>query len=87
MQSWWYQRVFWGALWGLMFAIPIPKWRWLPFPVRGLLLSLIVSFTNFLYFLPMHDNGWFGSEKGAFFWVVVLLNNFVRSVPMGAGSA
>ena len=48
---------------------------------EGLLLSLIVSFANFLIFLPMHDNGLFGAGNGQdhsnWFWVFVLLNNFV----------
>jgi len=61
-----------------MFAIPIPAI--IPFPIRGLLLSLIVSFANFLIFLPMHDNGLFGAGNGQdhsnWFWVFVLLNNF-----------
>eukprot|EP01094_Clydonella_sp_ATCC50884_P027093 TRINITY_DN7648_c0_g1_i1.p1 TRINITY_DN7648_c0_g1~~TRINITY_DN7648_c0_g1_i1.p1 ORF type:complete len:181 (-),score=43.70 TRINITY_DN7648_c0_g1_i1:173-715(-) len=76
--DWWYDRVFWGALYGFMFAIPIPTI--IPFYIRGPLLSLVVSFMNFLVFLPMHDKGFFGVENSDWFWVNVILNNLAWGI-------
>jgi hypothetical protein len=77
-QAWLYERIFWGALWGLLFALPfvISVLRKIPWPIYALGCSLIVAFANFLYFLPFaKKTGFFGTKTSDWFWVLVLLNN------------
>ncbi len=70
--AWLYQRLVWGGLWGLLFALPLS----LGVVSRGLLLSLAPSAFQLLVVLPAWaGHGVAGRELGALTPVFVLLFN------------
>ena len=70
--GWIYQRMVWGALWGLLFLLPFfqawANWR------RGLVWGLLPALATMLIFNPFKDQiGFFGLDLGAAMPVVVLV--------------
>ncbi len=68
---WFYQRIVWGGLWGLLFAVPLldawPQWR------RGLVIAVLPAAATFFWFLPFQDQqGWLGLKLGPMMPVIVL---------------
>ena len=70
--GWIYQRMVWGGLWGLLFAIPLfGQWSQ---KKRGLLFSAAPAFASLVFFLPFKDNqGMLGLELGPMMPVLVIL--------------
>jgi hypothetical protein len=67
-----YQRFAWGALWGLLFLLPLA--RGLPHARRGLIFAAGPAAGSLFYFLPFRDgHGWLGLRFGAMMPVVVIV--------------
>jgi hypothetical protein len=80
---WYYQRITWGAIWGLLFLIPVlrslPHWK------RGLIVGVFPALASLLIFLPFKDGlGYFGLKLGSMMPVAVIL--FAMIWGMIAGS-
>ncbi len=80
---WFYQRITWGGLWGLLFLIPLmrntPQWQ------RGLLFGLVPALASLLFFLPFKDaQGFFGLNLGVMMPVVVVAFGLVWGAITGA---
>ena len=80
---WFYQRVTWGGLWGLLFLIPLMRnarqWQ------RGLLFGLVPALASLLVFLPFKDaQGFFGLNLGIMMPVVVVAFGLVWGAIAGA---
>ncbi len=74
---WLYQRIVWGGMWGMLFALPLSM-HWL---TRGLTLSLLPSFVQLFFIYPVVlRQGALGTELGALTPVFVLLVNGVWGV-------
>jgi hypothetical protein len=72
--AWFYQRISWGGLWGLLFLIPLlsaaPQWK------RGLVFGLFPALASLFFFLPFKDGqGFLGLALGAMMPIVVVLFN------------
>lgn len=67
-------RMFWGGLWGLVFALPIEDER--PY-LKGLLLSVGPSVVMCLLVFPMKGGGFLGLAKGPGAPFFVLFHNAV----------
>lgn len=71
---WLYRRLVWGALWGLLFLLPLM--RGLPYWQRGLVYGLAPAAATLLFFLPFKDDqGWLGLELGPAMPVIVIAAN------------
>lgn len=72
--GWLYPRLVWGALWGLLFLLPLWKgsvWK------RGFVLSLGPTLAQLLYFFPRGGHAPFGTDLGATVPLFVLLFNAI----------
>ena len=70
-----YLPLFWGGLWGILFALFI-KAAWKRLYLFGFLYFLAPMLATFLFFLPKGGAGYFGLEKaGPLFPLYVLLVN------------
>ena len=81
--EWFYQRITWGGLWGLLFLIPLlrnaPHWQ------RGLLFGLVPALASLLWFLPfVNAQGFFGLNLGIMMPVVVVAFGLVWGAIAGA---
>ena len=80
---WFYQRISWGGLWGLLFLIPLlrgaPQWK------RGLLVGIFPALASLLIFLPFKDgHGYLGLNLGVMMPVVVVVFGLVWGMITGA---
>ena len=80
---WFYQRITWGGLWGLLFLVPllgrVPHWQ------RGVAVGVFPALATSLLFLPFKDvHGWFGLNLGAMMPVVVFVFGILWGVISGA---
>ncbi len=73
--AWLYPRLVWGALWGLLFLLPIGARRWWS---KALLLSLAPSAVQLLIVFPfVAGKGWLGLQLGMLTPLLVLVVNGV----------
>ncbi|MCZ6472586.1 MAG: hypothetical protein O7E56_12040 [SAR324 cluster bacterium] len=80
---WYYQRFVWGAIWGLLFLIPVL--RGLPHWKRGLIVGVFPALASLLIFLPFKDgHGYFGWKLGTMMPVVVILFALIWGVIAGS---
>ena len=68
---WFYQRITWGGLWGLVFLIPllrsVPQWK------RGLVFGILPALLSLFVFLPFKDgHGYMGLNLGVMMPIVVV---------------
>ena len=80
---WFYQRITWGGLWGLLFLIPllreVPHWK------RGLVFGIVPALASLLIFLPFKDgHGYFGLNLGVMMPVVVVAFGLMWGIIAGA---
>lgn len=76
--SWLYPRIVWGGIWGLLFLLPLLRSKPL---VQGLVLSLIPTAVQLLYFFPVQAHkGLGGIELGLLTPLLVVIFNFVWGV-------
>jgi len=68
--AWLYPRLVWGGLWGLLFALPLPRPRGL---ALGLLLGLAPAAYQLFVVFPQRGGGLLGLEHGALTPVLVLV--------------
>lgn len=79
---WFYQRISWGGLWGLVFLLPF--WRGAPHLKRGIILGILPALLTLLLFLPFKDgHGYLGLNLGFMMPVVVLFFNVVWGMITG----
>jgi len=78
-----YDRITWGAIWGMLYAISFLDNK-VHFLIRGVMAGLVVSIANWLIFLPLHGDGLFGSHNSPWFWTVVLFNNLAWGLASSA---
>ncbi len=79
---WFYQRITWGGLWGLLFLVPllgrVPHWK------RGVVVGFFPALATSLLFLPAKDlHGYFGLNLGPMMPVVVFLFGIVWGIIAG----
>jgi len=71
--EWLYPRIVWGALWGLLFLLPLASQRWV---AQGLALSLFPTLFQLFVVFPS-SVGVLGTELGTLTPLVVLAANAV----------
>lgn len=76
---WLYQRLVWGALWGLLFLIPIrvSRKRGISILAQGLLFSLGPTLAQLLYFFPKAGQGQWGLQLGLLVPLFVVVFNAI----------
>lgn len=80
--AWLYPRIVWGGLWGLLFALPFLKSRFL---LKGTLLSLLPAAFQLLFVFPYKAHkGLAGLSLGMWTPVYVLVYNWVWGVATAA---
>jgi hypothetical protein len=80
--AWLYPRIVWGAIWGLLFLLPLSGRRW---ALEGLLLSLGPSLVQLFVVFPWKAHkGVLGLEMVAPTPLVVLLANAVWGLTAAA---
>ncbi|MGQ4649668.1 hypothetical protein [Lyngbya aestuarii] len=83
---WLYQRLIWGALWGLLFFIPMKR----TFNTRknivrrGLLVSLGPTLAQLLFFFPSTGKGWLGIQLGVIVPLLVIIFNAIWGIVAAA---
>jgi hypothetical protein len=80
--AWLYQRLIWGALWGLLFFLlpgAIAKSK-SAIGQQGFLVSLGPTIAQLSYFFPASGQGWLGMQLGATVPLLVLCFNAVWGV-------
>ena len=80
---WFYQRITWGGLWGLLFLIPlllsVPQWK------RGLVLGIVPALASLFIFLPFKDgHGYLGLNLGVMMPVVVVAFGLIWGMITGS---
>ncbi len=76
-----YSDLFWGGVWGFLFIIPFLKDLYL---VKGVILSLIPTFTQLVFVLPFFKGATIlGLEFGTMMPVYVMLLNIVWGLVAG----
>lgn len=80
---WFYQRITWGGLWGLLFLIPllqsVPQWK------RGLIFGMVPALVSLLIFLPFKDgHGYLGLNLGVMMPVVVVAFGLIWGMIAGS---
>jgi hypothetical protein len=71
--EWLYPRIVWGALWGLLFLLPLASQRWV---AQGLALSLFPTLVQLFVIFPAHAGaGALGTGLGTLTPLVVLAAN------------
>lgn len=81
--AWFYQRITWGGLWGLLFLIPllqsVPHWK------RGLIFGIFPALASLLIFLPFKDgHGYLGLNLGVMMPVVVVAFGLIWGMIAGS---
>jgi len=71
--EWLYPRIVWGALWGLLFLLPLASQRWV---AQGLALSLFPTLFQLFFVFPS-SVGVLGTGLGTLTPLVVLAANAV----------
>ena len=79
--EWLYPRVIGGALFGLLFLLPLASQRWI---AQGLALGLLSALLQLLVLLPRAGAGLLGSKLGALTPLVVLAANAVWGLASAA---
>jgi len=76
---WLYQRLVWGALWGLLFLVPFQGGRRRSNSVlaKGLLISLAPTLAQLFYFFPEAGQGLGGLRLGVTVPVFVIVFNAI----------
>jgi len=76
---WLYQRLVWGALWGLLFLIPFQggRKRSTSVMVKGFLISLAPTLAQLLYFFPEAGQGLGGLGLGVTVPAFVVIFNAI----------
>jgi hypothetical protein len=78
--GWLYFRLVWGGLWGLLFLLPLRTKG----PVAtGLVLSLVPTVADLLWFMPRAGGGLLGLHHGVLTPVFVLAANAVWGIAAG----
>jgi hypothetical protein len=68
--EWLYPRIVWGALWGLLFLLPLASQRWV---AQGLALSLFPTLAQLFVIFPYRSSaGVLGTKLGTLTPLVVL---------------
>ncbi len=81
--AWFYQRVTWGGMWGLLFLIPLL--RQARHFHRGLLFGLLPALATLVWFLPFKgEHGFFGLNLGIMMPVVVVVFGLIWGALAGA---
>ena len=80
--AWFYQRIAWGGLWGLLFLIPllksVPHWK------RGLVFGIVPALASLFLFLPFKDgHGYLGLNLGVMMPVVVVAFGLIWGMIVG----
>lgn len=80
--GWLYQRIVWGGIWGLLFLLPVLRFRFL---LKGSLLSLLPTAVQLFFIYPkIADKGLAGLQLGMWTPAVVLVYNWVWGVVTAA---
>ena len=76
MKAMLYRQIVWGGLWGLLFGLPLlDKMHWFK---RGLIIGLLPSVVVLFFIFPVVlSAGVFGTDYGAFTFVIVLAVNWL----------
>ncbi len=80
--GWLYQRIVWGGIWGLLFLLPVLRFRFL---LKGSLLSLLPTAVQLFFIYPnIADKGPAGLQLGMWTPALVLVYNWVWGVVTAA---
>lgn len=76
---WLYERLIWGAIWGLLFFFPVSRAVGIKHKLvyRGLLISLGPTLAQLLFFFPWKGKGLLGLQLGVTVPLFVILFNAV----------
>ncbi len=75
--SWFYLRLVWGGLWGLLFLLPILRRS---IAIRGLLWGLVPSLVQLFVVLPSTSGGVLGLDLGVMTPVMVVFCNSIWGI-------
>jgi hypothetical protein len=79
--EWLVPRVVWGALWGLLFLLPLASQRWV---AQGIALSLFPTLVQLFVIFPNAGAGALGTKLGTLTPIVVLGANAVWGIAASA---
>lgn len=75
---WFYPRIVWGGLWGLIFVLPFLNSKLL---AKGAIISIFPTLVQFLVIYPLKaDKGYFGMDLGMYTPVFVVFFNLIWGV-------